>query len=243
MNSPFVKKLTFLHTGHIGDIIAFLPIYYGMGGSHLVIKDGDSWMAPMKGFKYNSLKPLLENQGISVSFNDFNVVDYDMTHWRECYEHHISLMDSQARYVNFVPKKTGHVKITEPWLKVDQDSNTLGKIVFNRSPRYHNPAFNWKRIHGAYHKNAVFIGTEYEYADFCRDVGEVEYYPTADCLAVARAISACSLFVGNQSSACWIAMGLMKPLIQEVYPPSPNSIIKYNGAIYGFDDKIKLLNL
>ena len=243
MNSPFYKKTTFLHTGHIGDIIAFLPIYYGMEGTHLVIKDGDSWLAPMKGFKYNSLKPLLINQGINVSFNDTSVVDYDMTHWRECYEHHISLLDSQARFVNFVPRKTGHVKITEPWIKVDQDSNILGKIVFNRSHRYRNPAFNWRRIYDAYHKNAVFIGTEEEYRDFCNVVGPISYYPTADCLEVAMAISACSLFVGNQSSACWIAMAMMKPLIQEVYTPTPNSIIKYNGAIYAFDDKIKLIDL
>lgn len=242
MNSPFQKQTTFLHTGHIGDIIAFLPIYYGFNGTRLVIKD-DPGMTPMSGFKYNSLKPLLEHQGIKVSFNDASVVDYDMTHWRECYDHHINLMDSQARFINFVPRRTGHVKITKPWINVDQDSNILGKVVFNRSPRYHNPAFNWKRIHEAYRSNAVFIGTEYEYSDFCRDVGKVEYYPTTDCLAVARAINASSLFVGNQSSACWIAMALMKPLIQEVYPLAPNSMVKYDGAIYAFDDKIKLFGI
>jgi hypothetical protein len=237
MNSPFIKTTTFLHTGHIGDVIAFLPIYYGLRGTRLVICD-DPGSVPMSGFKYNSLKPLLINQGINVSFNDVSVVDYDMTHWRECYEHHISLMDSQARFINFVPKGIGSVKITQPWIKVDQDSNIFGKIVFNRSPRYHNPAFNWKRIHEKYYKKAVFIGTEYEYADFCKNVGKVDYYPTSDCLEVARAINACSLFVGNQSSACWIAMALMKPLIQEVFPPTPNSIIKYDGAIFGFDDNI-----
>ena len=64
------KPVRVMHTGHIGDIIAFLPSFQKLGGTHLVIKDEQPWMAPMSGFKYDSLKPLLESQGIKVSFND-----------------------------------------------------------------------------------------------------------------------------------------------------------------------------
>lgn len=239
MKSPFIKTTTFLHTGHIGDVIAFLPIYYGMGGSKLVIRD-DPGMVPMSGFKYDSLKPLLENQGIPVSFNDCSIVDYDMTHWRECYEDQINLMDSQARFIGFVPRRKGHVQITKPWIEVDQDSSILGKIVFNRSHRYRNPKFPWHKVYNKYKNVAVFIGTKEEHEDFCRNIGVITHYQTKDCLDVARAISACTLFVGNQSSACWIAMALMKPLIQETFPQAPNSIVKYKGAIFGFDDKIAI---
>jgi hypothetical protein len=35
----------------------------------------------------------------------------------------------------------------------------------------------------------------------------------------------------------------MKPLIQEVCTSVPNSIIKYKGAIFGFDNKIALPNI
>jgi hypothetical protein len=52
---------------------------------------------------------------------------------------------------------------------------------------------------------------------------------------VAKAISSADFFVGNQSSAFWIAASLMKPLLQETFPPCPNSIIKYDGATYCLD--------
>jgi hypothetical protein len=242
MKNPFCKTTTFLHTGHIGDIIAFLPIYFGMNGDRLIVCD-DPGMDPMSGFKYNSLKPLLESQNINVSFNDVSIVDFDMTHWRNCYENNISLMDSQARFIGFVPRRNGHVKITQPWINVSKDNNILGKVVFNRSHRYRNPNFPWKEIYKKYKTTAVFIGTEEEHEDFCNVIGEIDHYPTKDCLKVAEAINACSLFVGNQSSSCWIAMALMKPLIQEVCPSIPNSIIKYKGAIFGFDNKITIPNI
>jgi hypothetical protein len=242
MYNPFHKTATFLHTGHIGDIIAFLPIYFGMKGTRLVICN-DPGMAPMSGFKYDSIKPLLESQGIVVSFNDVSVVDFDMTHWRQCYQNNISLMDSQARFIGFVPTKNGHVQITQPWIKVSEDNNMIGKVIFNRSHRYRNPQFPWKEIYKKYKDIAVFIGTKEEHEDFCDIIGKIDHYPTKDCLKVAEAINSCSLFVGNQSSACWIAMGLMKPLIQEVSLIVPNSITKYKGAIFGFDNKIALPNI
>lgn len=231
------KPVKILHTGHIGDIIAFLPSFQRLGGTHLVIKDEQPWMAPMSGFKYNSIKPLLESQGINVSFNDANCVDYDMSNWRECYRDDISLADAQARYCGVVPKD-GFLELNAPWIRVDGNPDTMGRVIFNRSPRYNNDLFPWPSILEQYLDEAIFIGTEHEYDTFVTRFGFVDYFPTKDCLEVAQAIASCSLFVGNQSSAFWIAAALRKPLIQEVYPPAPNSIIKYPGASYCFGGKV-----
>jgi len=244
MESPFIKKRVFSHTGHIGDIIAFIPIYRALHGDFLLVFD-DHGMCPMSGYKYDSLKPLLDSQGIPSSMNtDGRSIDYDMSGWRECYKDDISLMDSQARYVHLVPRETGHMNITEPWIKVEADPLTKGRVIFNRSPRYRNKRFPWKDVLNFFGKRALFVGAEYEHQDFCNVVGDVEYYKTPSCLEVAKAIEGADFFVGNQSSAFWIAAALRKPLLQETFPPCPNSIIPYERAWYCFDgnvpfDKIK----
>lgn len=240
MQSPFLKKVTFRHTGHIGDIIAFLPSYFALGGTHLNITD-DPWIQPpMSGFKYDSVKPLLESQGIHVTFNQANSIDYDVAGWRECYEDKLSLLDAQARYLNIVDRRTGHMDVSKPWIKVEADPACEGKVIFNRSHRYRNEKFPWEKVVKHYSDNALFIGTPLEHEDFVMRFGDVPHYKTADCLAVAKAIAGCKLFVGNQSSAFWIAAALHKPLIQEVFPPDPNSQVKYKGAQYCFDEKITL---
>jgi len=239
MRSPFERRVTFVHTGHIGDIIAFLPAYNILGGTDLVITD-DPWIQPpMKGFKYDSIKPLIESQGIEVSFNNpARSIDYDMSGWRECYRHELSLMDAQARYCNAVDWSNGHIEITEPWLKVDADANTNDRVIFNRTPRYRNERFPWHHVYMYFNDKALFIGTKEEHKSFCDEIGYIEYYPTKSCLDVAMAIEGSDFFVGNQSSSFWIAAGLNKPLLQETFVHAPNSIVKYKGASYCFDGEI-----
>jgi hypothetical protein len=237
--SPFSRKVTFIHTGHIGDIIAFLPAFQLLGGEKIVVRD-EPWMnPPMKGFRYDSLKPLLESQGIEVFYNsDCPSVDYDMSNWRECYRHDVSLLDCQARFLNVVPRHNGHLEISKPWLKVDADPLTKGRVIFNRSARYRNYNFPWDKVLKHFGKRALFTGTKQEHTEFLNEVGEIEYYETPSCLDVAKAIEGADFFVGNQSSSCWIAMGLRKPLLQETFDPAPNSMVQYPGAWYGFAKNI-----
>jgi len=231
MYDPFTKSINVVHTGHIGDIIAFIPVFRIIKGTKLIIKDAP-YMEPMSGFKYDTIKPLLESQGIEVAFNDnSHVVNYDMSGWRECYKDDISLTDAQARYANVVNRYNGHLEINEPWLKVDSDPNTSGRIIFNRTPRYRSPYFSWDKVYKHFGKKALFIGTENEYKEFCDLFGNIEYYKTESCLDVAKAIQGSEFFVGNQSSSFWIAAGLRKPLLQETCAV-PNSIINYDGAHY-----------
>jgi hypothetical protein len=238
MKSPFARERVFSHTGHIGDIIAFIPIFKALHGDFLLVIDGDG-MLPMKGYKYDSLKPLLDSQGVASSMNaGGRSVEYDMSGWRECYRDEISLMDAQARYVNLIPRKSGHMEIKEPWIKVDADPLTKGRVIFNRTPRYRNPTFTWCSVHKHFGDRSLFIGTKEEHHEFCKVAGDVEYYQTDSCLDVAKAIQGADFFVGNQSSSFWIAAGLMKPLIQETFTPAPNSIIPYEGAWYCHDGKI-----
>jgi hypothetical protein len=238
MNSPFTKRVTFLHTGHIGDIIAFLPVFHHLKGTTLIIRD-EPWMAPMSGYKYDSIRPLLHSQGIEVYLNTAKYpLDYDVSDWRQCYRDDLSLMDAQARYLNVVDRNTGHLKVNVPWIAVTESPLTKDRVIFNRTPRYRNAAFPWRNVLKHYGDKALFIGTEDEHSDFCNEVGKIERFIVPDCLEVARAIAGADSFVGNQSSAFWIAAALRKPLIQEVYLPAPNSVVKYDGAYYSFDGSL-----
>lgn len=202
--------------------------------------DGE-WMEPMKGFKFNTMKPLLESQGIEVTMDSTGLhVDVDVSGWRNCYEDKLSLLDAQARYLGVVPKKTGHMHITEPWIKVSADENTKGRVIFNRTPRYRNLNFPWGKILKHFGNKSLFIGTDREYEDFLDKVGPIERYETENCLKVAEAIQGADFFVGNQSSSFWITAALQKPLIQEVFPPAPNSVVEYEGATYCLDGNLKL---
>jgi hypothetical protein len=238
-NSPFFRKNVFVHHGHIGDIIAFLPVFQVMQGTHLIIADSPYIQPPMSGFKYDSLKPLLESQKIVVTFGASEwPIDHDTTGWRDCYRDDISLTDAQARYMNVVSRINGKLILNRPWIEVDADPSTKGRVIFNRTPRYRNHSFPWKQVLHHFGNRALFIGTTKEHQEFINEVGEIEHYPTQNCLDVAKAIEGSDFFVGNQSSSFWIAAGLKKPLLQEVFNPAPNSIIPYEGAWYCRDGNI-----
>jgi hypothetical protein len=221
-----------LHTGHIGDIIAFLPLYKAVNGKKLFVRD-DPGMEPMSGFKYNTMEPLLLNQGIDVSFtNCCNGVDIDMTHWRAYYKDHISLTSSQARLMGLVNPSHGVWEYKEPWIDVEPDLLTKGRVIFNRTPRYRNPVFPWKEVHNHFGDRALFVGTPAKHELYEKEVAPIERYETSDCLAVARAIKGSDYFVGNQSSSFWIAAAMFHPLLQETFPYLPNSIVPYDRANY-----------
>lgn len=234
-----LNRKVFSHTGYIGDIIAFLPIFKNLEGTTIQIKDGPSGFEPMAGNKYDSIKPLLESQDIEVYFGENELaVDYDVHPWRECYQPGITLIDAQARYLNVVCRASGKFIVNEPWLNVPKDPNTKGRVIFNRTTRYRNDNFKWVEVFNYFGDKALFVGTEAEHSEFCEAYGNIEYYITKDCYHVARAIAGADFFVGNQSSACWIAMGLFKPLLQEVFEEHPNSQINYPGAYYPANGKI-----
>ena len=217
----------FLHSGHIGDIIAFLPLMRKMGGGHLVITDHNSTpQLMMEGFKYESLKPLLEQQayisGVSFEKNPINI-DYNVCGFRKYWG-------------------TGIDPCIEKWLEVKPNLSLKGKIVCCRSTRYRNDLFPWREIMDKVRDRAVFIGVHDEYGDFVQKFGNVNRFLTNNCLDIAEAIAGSDMFIGNQSSPFWIAAGLHYPLIQETCVDIPDSIIRYEHANY-FIDGINPLKL
>ena len=61
----------------------------------------------------------------------------------------------------------------------------------------------------------LFVGLRTEYELFIKKFGKIEYVSTKD-LKVAELITACDLFIGNQSAPLAIAEGLKKPTVVEI---------------------------
>lgn len=221
----------FLHSGHIGDIIAFLPLMKKLGGGHLVITNhSDTPQLMMEGFKYDSLKPLLMQQdyisGVSFEKNPKDI-DFDVTGFRK-YWGTGTIVEMQAKHFGIEP-------CIEKWLEVKPNLHFRGKIVCCRSTRYRNNLFPWKKIVEKFRDRIIFIGVHDEYGDFVNQFGEVHRSLVNNCLEIAQAIAGSDLFIGNQSSPFWIAAGLHHPLIQETCLETPDSIVRYDGANYFID--------
>jgi len=121
--------------------------------------------------------------------------------------------------------------VIRPWLTVEPSKKWAGRVVINKTERYGNDFFPWRKMVEHYGKKLVFLGTKPEHDLFEKRFGEVEYYPTANFLIAAQVIAGSALFIGNQSSCMTIAEGLKHPRIQEcclwlpdcLYNSSPNN--------------------
>jgi hypothetical protein len=236
------KMRSFYHTGDIGDIIAALPVIRHLGGGDLIIGDapipGQQIRESMQGRRYDALAPLVRAAVPYVTSVQFvggpmPAVDYDLSTFRQTNSFGQNLAEWQARHLGITNLDQSK------WLEVTPSAESRGKVVIARSPRYHNPQFNWRRILDANRNSLLFIGLPDEHALFKRDFGYVPYRPTEDMLQVAELIAGSSLFVGNQSAPMWTAMALAHDLVQESWAHAPNSIVTRPNAqfIFGNSDR------
>lgn len=219
------------HSADLGDVIAAMPTLRALGGGRIII--GPIVNAPMrgreslKGARFEALKPLLLAQpyveGIEWQ-DDPRGFTHDLRDFRHGEQHGESLLNWQARFL-------GVAASDEPWLTVEPSLVSKGRTVIARSARYHNSDFPWKEVLQE-HPNALFVGTEQEHLQFTREVGPTEYCHTPNLLNLAGVIAGADLFFGNQSCPFWIAAGLGAPLVQEMWMPSPNSIVQRKNARY-----------
>jgi hypothetical protein len=229
-----MNKNVFVHSGHCGDLIAAMPVFREMGGGKVIITQTPftAQHNPMKGVLYESVRPLIEFQPYidSVSWQD-EPSDYthDLREFRSHYGPQKTLTQAQS---DFLREPFNY----SPWLSAPINADIKGDIAVSRSPRYHNPFFPWRRILKRNSHRMVFLGTEKEHRDFISEFGfPIHHHKTKNLLDVASAIQSSKLFIGNQSSPCWIAMGLGHPLIQETHQNINDSIIYRKNSMFVAD--------
>jgi hypothetical protein len=168
------------------------------------------------------IAPLLRVQDYLSKVEIHKDEDIDITfvdHWKyhllkgwqgnqtECY----ALTQGMDIYDAELSKKL----LLEPWLTPVDPIKIPGKpVVINRTNRYLQGCNGdkWREwVDQGLGEYAVFVGTPDEHQSFQEDFNvSIEYKPVEDLLEMARIIQGCEQFMGNQSVALSIAIGLGK---------------------------------
>jgi len=246
---------TYRHAGDIGDLLAFLPVIRYFGGGVLYIEAAPYTRQFLTPDKWRDLDLLLKEQPYIVDVLPWNGerVSICGNDFRAHMGRALRKGDPAARRKSLVDwQLEAHgVPLTEKdkaWLGVEPE--VVAPVVINRTgpgrqPHhvYHNPNFPWHRVWQKYHKEAVFVGLPEEHEVFCAACGDVARYPTADLYQAAKVIAGAKLFIGNQSACFWMAEGMKKNIVLEVWPSGPNSLIHRPGAHHGWDHTVVLPDL
>jgi len=236
------NEISFLHSGHLGDVINALPIIKELSKNHkcnLYLQIDKPLEDHAIGYKHDNDKiymskrmvkmiiPLLNKQTYinKVEIFKSQTVDIDLDLFRKI------PMNFNLDEVRWYFHLTGvHTDLTKQYIFVEPHSVIKNKIVIMRSTRKKNLFINYKFL--AKYENVLFIGLEDEYVDLKKEIPNLQFYDCEDFLEAAKIISSSKFFIGNSSLGFTIAEGLKVPRIMESYPDFP--VIYPNGG-HGYD--------
>jgi hypothetical protein len=228
----------FSHSGDLGDIVYSLPAIRAAGGGTLYLfHNPQKPCTRMTRERADLIRPLLLAQDYIddvIFWEAANAKDHPLNQFRDNMGGH-TIADGHLLALG----NRNLLERNRAWLRVDDPREDFS-VVFNRTSRYQNPDFPWKRVWEQYGSEAAFLGLRREYEDFCKQIGEVAYLETADLLQAARVIAGSRLFVGNQSCPYAIAEGLKVNAILEVSNHYPNCCFPRIGVLHGRHDSIEL---
>ncbi len=222
----------FKHSGTLGDIIYSLAVVRHLGGGEFYLHlDQINWIVK----HYYGGTPLPFHQGrmtpedfkFMQSFmlaqdyiTDFAVMDpakteitHNLDQFRTLFVGHPgNYVDIYAETFGIRdPEQQKQLRQT-PWLSVAEPKVIEGRnYVINRTGRWNDPQSrdSWISILDQAGDQALFVGLPNEWQDFQAWTGRtLAYQPTKDLLALAEIIAGAEQFIGNQSVALSLAIGL-----------------------------------
>ena len=233
--------MIYRHSGTFGDLIYSLSVVKKMGGGTFAVhlENIENCVAQygyrpdevdpvhrgrFRNADFDMLRPLLSRQTyidkVTVWTGDHDV---DLDRFRG-----VLFRGFEGNYIEAY-HRTFNLPFTpdvynETWLEADP--KTVAPVVINRTFRYRCPegTGTWQGLleQANITKNGIFVGTTEEYNDFVKSTGfVVKYYPVKDFKELADVIAGADLFMGNQSAAYSIAMGLGKASVLETIKIKP----------------------
>ncbi len=236
------KEISFLHSGHLGDVINALPIIKEISKNskcNLYLQTGKKLEDDTIGYKYKGdliymndrmvsmVLPLLKKQNFLNSVDKFNneQIDIDLDLFRKI------PMNFNLDEVRWYFHLTGvHVDLSKQYLFADEHKKIKNKIVIMRSTRRKNNFINYRFLNN--YENVIFLGLKDEYEDLKLEIPKLEFYDCKDFLETAEIIKSSKFFIGNSSFGFTMAEGLKIPRVMESYPDFP--VIYPNGG-HGYD--------
>ena len=236
------KEISFLHSGHLGDVINALPVLKELSKKskcNLYLQKEKNLEADAVNYKHkgdkiymtdrmvNMILPLLKNQDYINQVEIFNnqKIDIDLDLFRKI------PMNFNLDEVRWYFHLTGvHVDLSKQYLFADEHKLIRKKIVIMRSTRRKNTFINYKFLRDF--DEVLFLGLQDEYDDLKKEIPNLNFYDCKNFLEAAEIIKSSKFFIGNSSFGFTIAEGLKVPRIMESYPDFP--VIYPNGGL-GYD--------
>ena len=224
----------FKHSGTLGDIVYAMSLVKHFGGGHFYLHlDQIDWVVKhyyggtpdpfhqgrMTQQDYEFMRDFMLAQDYITGFDILDPQRAEITHNLDRFRplfvgHPGNYVDIYAEAFAIRDSETKTLLRDTAWLTVPQ-AQDLGErnIVINRTARWVSkdlsPAWADLREQGA-EARGRFVGLESEYAAFVAHTGwnDLEYTPTKNMLELASVIAGADQFIGNQSVALSLAIGL-----------------------------------
>jgi hypothetical protein len=230
----------YVHGGKLGDVVWSVPAFiWSRCDEYLLVGAGASrvhWFDPA------GVLPVLLHAGINARvaagggcvYADDTWVNGDSFHGR--FEQ--VPYASGTRRLNLAERHLlaigGALEAADfRWLRVEPVR--WGHVVFCRTSRYRPrvTTVDYRALLTWAGHRAVFVGLAAEHAAFCAEFcSDLPRVATRDLLDVARVLSGCALFAGNQSGVQAVASALRVPQVLEWCPGQDCCRVGYPGEFY-----------
>ena len=225
------KELSFLHYGHLGDVVNSLPVIKELSKTHkcnFYIQAKKPLEPNARHYKHfgdyvfltdanvDMLLPLFMNQPYIHKVDKYTnqEIDIDLNLIREM------PIDFNIDSVRWYSQLTGiHTDLSVPYIFAEPHDVIKNKVTIMRNVRRKNYFTNYKFLKK--YENLLFIGLNDEYEDLKKEVPNLEFYDCKDFLEMAQIIKSSKLFLGNLSFGYTIAEGLKIPRLLESVPEFP----------------------
>ncbi len=223
------KELSFLHSGHSGDIINTLPVIKQLSETHkcnLYIQVNKNLNSNYLNHPaenvfinekiYNMLMPLLRNQPYLNNVEKYSnqEIDINFDIFREL---PINISFDNLRYSFLI---TGIQPDTEnEYIKASPHDEISKQIVIQRTFRYRNHFIDYNFL--SKYNDLLFLGTKEEFNDLKSSINNLKFHDCKDFLEMAMIIKSSKFFIGNSSIGFPIAEGLKVPRLLEACPYFP----------------------
>ena len=225
------NEISFLHSGHLGDIINSLPLIKEICKSkkckllievnkplpiHVQHPDHPFGKYYLSESSVKKMLPLLYKQTYIKQVDIFKneSIDINLNFFREI------LINFNIDSVRWYFHLTGiHGELNEPYLINVGNHEIKEKIVVIRTKRRKNNLINYNFLKN--YKDVLFLGLKSEYSDLKKEIPNLEFFDCKDFLEMAQIINSSKIFIGNLSFGFTLAEGLKKPRLLESGPGFP----------------------